>query len=472
MPSTFSPSLRIELIAPGEQAGTWNTTTNTNLGTLIESSIAGAVSVSVISADQALTIADGAADQSRNAVLQLTTTTGAPFNVYAPPVSKQYTVYNASAHAATIFNSTVPGNTTAAGTGVTIPAGRTLIVYSDGANFRTVDVVGLTGVLAVANGGTGATTASAARTNLGTVNDPGSNGLLARTSANTTTPRTLAVSGTGLSVINGNGAAGNPTVASNATNANTGGTLVARDGSGNFSAGTITAALSGNASTATALQTARLIGGVSFDGTANINLPGVNTTGNQNTSGVAANVSGVVAVANGGTGASTAAQARTNLGLVIGTDVLAPNGNGSALTNLNANNLASGTVPVTRSGALRLISRQNVFAGTDTGTISVSVPTSLFGGNTPSFVMFEAKASGSSITDFRAYWVVSGSSYDLDNVVLGTGSDDTDQSGTASFYLSNTFVLPYNSSQSFTIGLSRNGGDYQGLRINVIGYQV
>lgn len=41
----------------------------------------------------------------------------------------------------------------------------------------------------------------------------------------------------------------------------------------------------GNAATATKLQTARTIGGVSFDGTSNINLPGVNTTGNQSTSG-------------------------------------------------------------------------------------------------------------------------------------------------------------------------------------------
>jgi hypothetical protein len=52
--------------------------------------------------------------------------------------------------------------------------------------------------------------------------------------------------------------------------------------------GTITADLTGNADTATALETARDIGGVSFDGTANINLPGVNTAGNQDTSGNAA----------------------------------------------------------------------------------------------------------------------------------------------------------------------------------------
>jgi hypothetical protein len=55
----------------------------------------------------------------------------------------------------------------------------------------------------------------------------------------------VSVSGTGLS---GGGASGSVTITSNATNANTGSTIVARDGSGNFSAGTITANLTGNAS--------------------------------------------------------------------------------------------------------------------------------------------------------------------------------------------------------------------------------
>lgn len=89
------------------------------------------------------------------------------------------------------------------------------------------------------------------------------------------------------------------TAANAATDANTASTIVKRDGSGNFTAGTITAALTGNvtgnvtgnASTATALATARTIGGVSFDGTANINLPGVNAAGNQSTSGNAATAS-------------------------------------------------------------------------------------------------------------------------------------------------------------------------------------
>jgi len=60
--------------------------------------------------------------------------------------------------------------------------------------------------------------------------------------------------------------------------------------------GNVTGNVSGNAGTATALETARTIGGVSFDGTANINLPGVNATGNQDTSGNAATAT---ALANG-----------------------------------------------------------------------------------------------------------------------------------------------------------------------------
>jgi hypothetical protein len=62
------------------------------------------------------------------------------------------------------------------------------------------------------------------------------------------------------------------TLGVDATSANTASKVVARDGSGNFSAGTITAALSGNASTATTLQTARTINGVSFNGSANITV--------------------------------------------------------------------------------------------------------------------------------------------------------------------------------------------------------
>jgi len=62
--------------------------------------------------------------------------------------------------------------------------------------------------------------------------------------------------------------------------------------SGVITAATFKGALIGNASSATALQTGREIGGVIFDGTGNINLPGVNQSGTQNTSGTAAGLSG------------------------------------------------------------------------------------------------------------------------------------------------------------------------------------
>jgi hypothetical protein len=160
MASTYSPSLRIELIGAGDQAGTWNTTTNSNLGTIIESAIAGYVAVSVTSANQAFTALDGAADQARNAVIALTTSTSAPFAVYAPPQEKTYIIYNTTAYTATIYNSTVLGNTTAAGLGVAVAAGGKVAMFSDGTNFRTTDAASFSGILPVANGGTGVATST------------------------------------------------------------------------------------------------------------------------------------------------------------------------------------------------------------------------------------------------------------------------------------------------------------------------
>ena len=81
-------------------------------------------------------------------------------------------------------------------------------------------------------------------------------GIAVRTATDAWTTRSIAVSGTGLSITNADAVAGNPTITSNATSANTASTIVARDASGNFSAGTITAALSGNATTATSISDA------------------------------------------------------------------------------------------------------------------------------------------------------------------------------------------------------------------------
>jgi hypothetical protein len=134
---SFSPNLRIELINTGDQVGVWGVTTNTNLGTLVEDAIAGYTSVSITNANQALTANDGAADQSRNATIALTTTTGANFNVYAPPAEKQYTIYNASSYVATFgcWDAGALPTLSYAGTQVTIPAGATVTIWADGTNF-------------------------------------------------------------------------------------------------------------------------------------------------------------------------------------------------------------------------------------------------------------------------------------------------------------------------------------------------
>jgi hypothetical protein len=134
MSSSYSPDLRFELIANGEQSGVWGNTTNNNIGTLVEQAIAGTASVVVTTTNQALSVYNGVSDQSRNAIISLSTLTGAPFNVFIPPVSKLYVFVNTSSYAATVYASTVAGNTTAAGSGVSLAANSKSFVYCDGTN--------------------------------------------------------------------------------------------------------------------------------------------------------------------------------------------------------------------------------------------------------------------------------------------------------------------------------------------------
>ena len=175
MPSTYSPDLRIELIANGEKTGTWGTITNSNLGTILEDAISGLATVSITSAAQALTIQDGSPDEARNAAVTVTTTTTANFSVFVPPVTKLYTFTNASAYVATVYASTVAGNTTPAGTGVAIPAGKSVLIRCTGINvieqfnhvvgaFSTSDGVSVGGDLAVTGIPSGPTAAPGTNT--------------------------------------------------------------------------------------------------------------------------------------------------------------------------------------------------------------------------------------------------------------------------------------------------------------------
>jgi hypothetical protein len=155
------------LIGSGDQAGAWGATTDSNLANILDTAIAGYQTVSVASSSQALTYISGptsssALNQSVYAMLRLTTSTAANFAIYAPPVSKTYIIYNNSGYTATIYNSTVIGNTTAAGSGIAISDGNRVMVFSDGTNFYDLQAQNLTGTLAIANGGTGQTTQQAA----------------------------------------------------------------------------------------------------------------------------------------------------------------------------------------------------------------------------------------------------------------------------------------------------------------------
>ena len=146
MSSTYSTNLRTELIGTGDQAGTWGGTTNTTLGSILEQAIAGVSGGPYVGgaypvvnfptdADITLTANNGSVDQSRSAVLVVTSTGSltATRNVIAPASASKIYI---------IKNSTTGGQSIqikyATGTGVTIANGAIVLVYGDGTNYNLV----------------------------------------------------------------------------------------------------------------------------------------------------------------------------------------------------------------------------------------------------------------------------------------------------------------------------------------------
>jgi hypothetical protein len=207
--------------------------------------------------------------------------------------------------------------------------------------------------------------------------------------------------------------------------------------------GTIVQDTTGNAATATALETARTIGGVSFDGTANINLPGVNTSGTQNTSGNAAtatalatsrnfSISGDVtasAVGFDGTGNVTlSANIASN---VVGATELNVSGNGTSGQILSSDgdgsfswiNAASGTLSGLTDTNISSPSADHIliYDGTEWDNAAVSGDVSLSGGSfRVNSVQANAVALGTSTTG-NYVATIAGTTNEIE--VSGSGSE-------------------------------------------------
>jgi microcystin-dependent protein len=154
MASTYS-DLKIELIGTGEQVGTWGSTTNANLGTAIEEAIVGSANVAFSSADVTLTLTNTNGTQAaRHLRLNLTGTSGGARNLILGSgcqIDKPYIINNGLADTVTVKNTT--------GTGVAVPAGKTMWVFNNGTNVVdvTTHMTSLTlgSALPAASGGTG-----------------------------------------------------------------------------------------------------------------------------------------------------------------------------------------------------------------------------------------------------------------------------------------------------------------------------
>ena len=394
MPSTYSP-LAIELQATGENPTTWGNITNVNIGTALEEAIVGTVNVPFTTADVTLTLTNSNASQSaRHLRLNLTGTPASAFNLIIPAVAgsasaafeKPYIINNTTGQTITVKHST--------GTGIAVPTGKTMWVYANGTN--VVDVathltsLTLASALPVLSGGTGGTTQATARSGIGAAAS-GANSDITSLSG-LTTALSIAQGGTGSNTAPlARTALGATTVGGNVfTLTNPSAITFPRFNADN----TVTALDAATFRTAIGAGTSSTTGTVtSVGGTGTVNgltLTGtVTSTGNLTLGGTLSGVSlstqvtGTLPVANGGTGGTTQATARSGIGAAVSganTDITSLSPTGSLTLNPT-----TGTVVGSATGGVQgagTINATGLFVngaavGTGSGSVSsvaMSVP--------------------------------------------------------------------------------------------------
>lgn len=128
MTVNYTTNLGLGLPVTGTESGVWGDIVNNQITSLIETAISGTTSVSVTTVDVTLTATQGAANQARSMVITLTGASTAARNVICPAVSKIYIVRNATTGG---FAHTFK---TSAGSGISVPNGREMLLYCDGTN--------------------------------------------------------------------------------------------------------------------------------------------------------------------------------------------------------------------------------------------------------------------------------------------------------------------------------------------------